>query len=93
MITGISADIPTADHLRRIRKDIGISQAELAQAIGLSKQTTVVHEWEAGMTKPTKTQWAAVRFLYAAVLLESGDDRAADLIPKFVFATEEKGTD
>ncbi len=46
-----SDDLPK--HLKSIRQQLGLSQEELAQKLGVS--FTSVNRWENGQTKPSKT--------------------------------------
>lgn len=69
MIDGLSKDIPTANQLNQIRKDMGMTQSAMAIALGLSKKTVTIAAWEHGDTKPTPTQWAAIRYLYTSCML------------------------
>ncbi len=45
--------VMTAEKIRRLRKDLGLTQEQLAHAIGVTLQT--VNRWENGHTKPHRT--------------------------------------
>lgn len=46
------------DEIRLARKQSGISQAELALAVGVSRDT--IGEWERGNTEPSISQWRMI---------------------------------
>ena len=62
-------EIPSANELRRMREELGLSQSELANALGFSANgAKVIRDWEHGDRadqpfKPNPTSWAAFRYL------------------------------
>ncbi|HBQ95560.1 MAG TPA: hypothetical protein DD856_11465, partial [Sulfobacillus sp.] len=46
---------PTPDTIRRLRARLGLSQAELAERLGVAY--TSVNRWENGHTKPYRLVW------------------------------------
>ncbi len=48
--------------LKSLRKDLGLSQEELAQRLGVS--FTSVNRWENGQTKPSKLAKRQIEILY-----------------------------
>lgn len=69
----LSASIPPPDQLRAVRESLGLSQPELAAAIGVNDDQ-VVRAWEQGQRQgrpfqPTPLAWAALRYLALAAKL------------------------
>lgn len=55
---------PSADALRQLREQLGLSQSELAQALGFGANgARVVRGWEDGTFVPNPTSWKALRYL------------------------------
>lgn len=57
--------IPSAAGLRKIREDLGLSQAEFASALGFGRNgARTIWQWENDDGyKPTGLAWAAIRYL------------------------------
>ena len=55
----VKQDMDIALHLIRARQKLGISQARLAQGLGVSFAT--VNRWENGRTKPSKLASARIQ--------------------------------
>lgn len=62
----LPTEIPSPGELRRIRESLGLSQAELAHALGFQPVNgeTLIRRWEKGIDyRPTNTAWQAIRYL------------------------------
>lgn len=77
-----SIEIPSPAVLRALREELGLSQNELAMALGLGRDgARIVRSWEAGYWKgdpftPTGPAWAAFRYLVA---IKKATDDCVDL--------------
>lgn len=73
----LSDQIPPPAGLRKIREDLGLSQSELALALGFARNgERTIRQWESDPTfKPTGLAWAAMKYLRCTIMLlrESGD--------------------
>lgn len=75
----IPKDAPYASQLRLLREDLGLSQAELADALGFGPNgERVVRSWENGDQQPNPTSWKAMRYLAILVAVYRGMDREKD---------------
>jgi DNA-binding transcriptional regulator YiaG len=66
----VSTAIPTNSQLRQIREHLGLSQAELASALGFRPQRGehTVREWETDPDfHPTPLAWCALRYMLMVV--------------------------
>lgn len=76
ILTLIPKDPPLADHLRLLREDLGLSQEELAEALGFGPNGhRVVRGWEKGGAGPNPTSWKALRYLSILVAIYRGMDK------------------
>jgi transcriptional regulator with XRE-family HTH domain len=73
-VLSIPIDIPTCGDLRNIREYLGVSQRELAVALGFTEDSgrKVIRDWEGGVRcgkpfKPTPTAWATLRYLVTVI--------------------------
>lgn len=72
-ISDLRDPLPTPARLREIREAMGLSQMELASALGFGPNgAKTVRDWEAGKRasepfRPTPTAWAAMRYLASIV--------------------------
>lgn len=76
MILDLSLD-PSPAELRQVRESLGMSQPELAEALGFSDGARTVRAWEAGERdgqafKPSGTALQAFRFLIAIQKVRTG---------------------
>ncbi len=68
-----------AANIRRVRKDVGLTQAELAERLGI-QQSAIAH-WEAGNTRPTTERLAQIADALGTTVgrLVAGSDDGAPL--------------
>lgn len=77
-----------AEVLARLRKEKGLSQAEVAEELGVTRQA--VSRWESGRAWPSAEKLVAVSRLYGVTveeLLQSGEEQTEEAEPP----TEEDG--
>ena len=73
MTASTLTEIPSGNELRRMREELGLSQSELANALGFGANgAKVIRDWEHGDRadqpfKPNPTSWAAFRYLFLLV--------------------------
>jgi ribosome-binding protein aMBF1 (putative translation factor) len=62
-------DVPAdyARRLRRVRRELGFSQQELAAKIGAA-QKAVVYHWESGKRRPSPVFWQRIQDLITGAL-------------------------
>ena len=67
-----------SDRLQRIRRELNLSQEELASRLGVSFAT--VNRWEGGKSKPQRAKMAAIEKLIDEVDLDDGASEAASAV-------------
>jgi len=63
------------DHLRKRRLDLGLRQRDVAEQVGVNKDT--VRNWEIGRAAPALRQWPRIIRLLGYVPFEVGGDSLA----------------
>lgn len=59
--------LPTPDRCRELRENAGLSQQDIAEAVGVTRQA--VGHWESGIRRPRGT--ALARYVEALAVLET----------------------
>lgn len=84
-LENLPVEIPAPAVLREIREELGLSQSELAGALGFSpiKGPQNVRDWEHGRRDgkpyaPSGSAWAAFRYLVMLTVLYRSDDAEED---------------
>ena len=76
ILTLVPKDPPLADNMRLLREDLGMSQNELAEALGFGPNGgKVVRSWESGESAPNPTSWKAMRYLSMLVAIYRAMDK------------------
>lgn len=79
------------EHIRQARKSRGLTQAELAEQLGLSEMT--VRRWESGQRSPRMEEIQKLAVVLGVPVTELLSDSSAELPPMVqIIPTQEKST-